>query len=257
MVAAWGAERLADRAVHVWLVAPEQITDPALLDHYEGLMNAEERARRARFKFARNRHEYLVSRALVRTTLSRYLASPPTAWEFATNPYGRPEISAPIGPRTLRFNLSHTRGLAAVAVCWEHDMGVDVETTERRNATTAIARRFFSRSEVADLEQLPPDEQRRTFFHYWTLKEAYIKARGMGLAIPLEHFSFKLSAHEPVRISFAAALNDDPSAWQFEQFSPTPQHRLAIALRRPGGDYPIEIRWCVPGATERLSEPPG
>ncbi len=249
-VTAWGAERIDEGAVHVWLVAPEQITDPRLLDQYGQLLNQEEQSRRARFKFARHRHEFLVSRALVRTTLSRYVPAPPKSWEFATNSYGRPEIVAPLGPRTLRFNLSHTRGLAAVAVCWEHDLGVDVETTERSNATTAIARRFFSPAEVADLEQLALDEQRRTFFHYWTLKEAYIKARGMGLAIPLEHFSFKLSAHEPVRISFAAALQDDPCQWQFEQFSPTPQHRLAIALRRTGVDWPIQIRWCVPGLTE-------
>src|SRR6185295_18612851 len=120
-----------------------------------------------------------------RTTLSHYAAVDPTAWQFARNRRGRPEISGPLGVAPLRFNLSNTAGLIACLVTLGVDVGVDVEDTHRRGETVRIANRFFSASEVAALEALPPERQRQRFFEYWTLKESYIKARGMGLAIPL------------------------------------------------------------------------
>ena len=102
----------------------------------------------------------------------------------------------------VRFNLSHTDGLAVCAVVLKHDIGVDVEHRQRRVVSENIARRFFSPSEVREFESLPERMQQDRFFQYWTLKESYIKARGMGLSIPLEKFSFHLLKNKPIRISF-------------------------------------------------------
>src|SRR4029078_6585429 len=115
------------------------------------------------------------------------------------------------------------------------DVGVDVEDRTRKGETVQIADRFFSPVEVAALRALPEERQRERFFDYWTLKEAYIKARGMGLAIPLDQFSFLLEPDMPIRIAFDPRLADDPLAWQFEQFALGGSHQTSAAVRRGAG----------------------
>jgi len=238
---------IAAGEAHLWYVFQDHIDDADLLARYHALLNAEERERQRRFVVERVRHEYLVTRALCRTTLSHYAAVDPTAWQFSRNPRGRPEISGPRGVAPLRFNLSNTAGLIACLVTLGMDVGVDVEDTQRRGETVRIANRFFSASEVAALEALPPERQRRRFFEYWTLKESYIKARGMGLAIPLNQFSFHLDADKPITIAFDSRLADDPGAWQFGHYRPSERHLLSFAIRRGGRpDLRLEVRETVP-----------
>jgi 4'-phosphopantetheinyl transferase len=145
----------------------------------------------------------------------------------------------------LRFNISHTDGLIACAVTIGREVGVDVENIGRR-LLHDVAGRHFAPNEVRDLRQLPDDEQQRAFFDYWTLKEAYIKARGFGLALPLGDFAFKLNPPAPPVIAFEPALEDDPATWQFLQDWPTPQHRLGLAVRRDGNDLPVRLRFVTP-----------
>ena len=107
--------------------------------------------------------------------------------------------------------------------------------------------RGFSRPrEVADLRAVPEPDRQKLFFDYWTLKEAYIKARGFGLALPLADFAFRLAPPAPPQISFEPSLPDDPATWQFAQDWPTPVHRLGLAVRRTGSDLSIRIREVVP-----------
>ncbi len=217
--------------VHVWIVEPERIEDPRLLEAYLGLLSPEEREKQRRFHFERHRRQYLVSHALVRLALSRYAPVRPEAWSFATNPYGCPRVEGE--GQGLRFNLSHTDGMAMVAVANHVDVGVDVEDTMRSGETVGIADRFFAPSEVAALRALEVARQRERFFEYWTLKEAYIKARGMGLSIPLEQFAFELQPGQPPRISFDPRLVDEPEGWKFVQLRPSARHQAALAVRRP------------------------
>ena len=159
---------------HLWYVFPEELTDPGLLSVYQQLMCPEERSQQQRFRFTKGRHEYLVTRALVRTTLSRYVAVDPQAWRFEKTPYGKPTIAYPKGIPPLSFNLSHTDRLIVCLVALDREVGVDVEDIERAGETVEVADRFFSPAEVATLRALPAQSQRRRFFEYWTLKEAYI-----------------------------------------------------------------------------------
>ena len=233
-------------AVHVDLVHTGQADAPAPQDAYRALLSADEHARMARLVFERDRHRFLLTRALVRTMLSRYANVAPAKWSFITNVHGRPEIlDRPSGVPDLRFNISHTEGLIACAVTIGREVGVDVEHIGRR-LTHDVAGRFFAPREVDDLKALPPDDQPRRFFDYWTLKEAYIKARGFGLALPLGDFAFTLSPPSPPTITFEPALDDDPATWQFFQDWPTPHHRLGLAVRREGADLPVRIRSVVP-----------
>ena len=122
---------------------------------------------------------------------------------------------------------------------------MDVEHIHRA-LTHHVPERFFSPEEVADLRALPPEEQDVVFFDYWTLKESYIKARGLGLTLPLGQFTFHRIPGRAPTISFAPALHDDPSSWQFAQFWPTRDHRMAVAVRRTGSDLPIDVESHLP-----------
>ena len=238
---------LTKSETHVWMVFPDTVRDPALLRSYHELMCAEEQVQQQRFRFEKGRHEYLVTRALVRTVLSRYADVDPRDWRFSKNYYGRPAIASPLGLPPLRFNLSHTDGLIVCLVGLEREIGIDVENLERPGETIEIADRFFSPIEATTLRAQPVASQHYRFFEYWTLKESYIKARGMGVSLPLEQFSFLLHPGQPVRIAFDPRMQDDPESWQFNQFRPSPQHLMAVGIRRKDEpDLTIQITRTIP-----------
>ncbi|HEX4149214.1 MAG TPA: 4'-phosphopantetheinyl transferase superfamily protein [Pirellulales bacterium] len=226
---------LGDDEVHLWHLDPDTVGDPSILDSYRRLLSADERERHGRFRVAGVRHQFLVTRGMVRTILSSYGPLEPAAWQFQCNEFGRPELANFPGPRLLRFNLSHSHGSIVCGVVWNRDLGVDVEYIDRRSGGPHLARRFFAPREVDDLLALPLAEQRSAFFDYWTLKESYIKARGKGLAIPLDKFGFVLRRGQPIRIECHAELCDDPGRWQFMQVDLSPRHRLALAVERVSG----------------------
>ena len=233
-------------AVHIDLVETGNQSALEKLDAYNTLLSDDEHERMARFVFDRDRRAFLITRALVRTMLSRYAPVKPSEWRFIANVHGRPEIlERPGGAPDLRFNISHTDGLIACAVTIGREVGVDIEHINRL-LTHDVAGRFFAPDEVTDLRRLPDEEQKRVFFDYWTLKEAYIKARGFGLALPLGDFAFKLNPPGPPGITFEPSLEDDPSTWQFMQDWPTPVHRLGLAVRRDGNDLPVRLRFVTP-----------
>jgi 4'-phosphopantetheinyl transferase len=234
-----------ERVVHVLTVQQDDPDVRAERQHYQALLNDDERARAARFYFDADRERFVIGRALTRLQLSRFLGGDPRSWPLVTNRYGRPELAAPVTP-PIGFNVSHTQGLVACAVTASADVGVDVEFVGR-HLTHDIAERFFAASEVAELRTLSREAQARVFFDYWTLKEAYIKARGMGLALPLAHFAFTLRPSALPTIRFDPEIDDDAETWQFAQCWPTDQHRLGLAVRRPPGrDLEVRIEAIVP-----------
>ncbi len=233
--------------IHLWFVFPDEIQDDRLLLDYEKLMTQEEYERYVRYRFAKDRRLYLITRALVRTTLSRYIDIDPGLWRFSKNQYGRPEIIPSEGMPLVRFNLSHTNGLVICGVVLEQDIGVDVENTERPNVAMEIPQKFFSCCEVEELYSLPAQKMQDRFFHYWTLKESYIKARGMGLSLPLEQFTFHISEDKPLHISFDPRLDDVPNRWQFWLLKPTNYHYTAVSVcKKPGMCYKLVMKKVIP-----------
>jgi 4'-phosphopantetheinyl transferase len=221
--------------IHLWLAFHDDIADARLHAAWRALLDAAEQAQEPRFHFARDRRRFLITRALVRTTLSRYVPIAPQAWMFSTNAYGRPGIANADAPAAaLTFNVSHTDGLIVLGVTRHRALGVDVEHVRRRTVPLAIARSYFAPEEVAALRVVPPHRQPQRFFEYWTLKEAYIKARGMGLSLPLDTFSVHYPDDRTVAIAMQPALADDPARWQFWQCRPSPEHLLAVCAERHG-----------------------
>jgi 4'-phosphopantetheinyl transferase len=230
----------------VWTVQQHAPDVQARLPQYASLLTADDERRAQRFFHQADRARFVIGRALARTMLSRFADVPPQHWHIVIDERGRPLLGErPPAAPDLRFNLSHTDGLIACAVTIGREVGVDVEHIGRR-ITHDIPERFFSEREVADLRRLPREEQEIVFFDYWTLKEAYIKARGLGLALPLGQFSFSRRPDAAPTIAFAPELHDDAATWQFAQFWPTARHRMAVAVRRPGADLPIDVADVIP-----------
>lgn len=242
--------------IDIWLTFYDRIVDERLLSRLRDLLSEEERCQELRFLFADDRKRYLVTRAMVRTVLSRYAPVAPQAWAFSANGYGRPEIAnAHEQARGLTFNISHTRGLIALGVVGQRALGVDVENIAARRVSLGIADRFFSPAEVAELSSTPIDRQQDRFFEYWTFKESYIKARGMGLSIPLDRFSFRYPHERVVDLSLQPELEDDANRWSFWQYRPTSEHLLAICAERTDAERPgLTIRRLVPTVSEALLE---
>jgi len=164
----------------------------------------------------------------LRGMLSEVAPRRPCDWRFATNVHGKPDLIPDAGTPPLRFNISHTRGLVAVALTIENDIGIDVEDLEAGRLSMDLASQFFTANEVDYLLRLPTERRQQALYSLWTLKEAYIKAVGLGLSVPLDAFSFAL---EPLAISFSPRQPDSPANWLFRCFTPSPLHAMALALR--------------------------
>ncbi|MDJ0767178.1 MAG: 4'-phosphopantetheinyl transferase superfamily protein [Ilumatobacter sp.] len=230
---------LDDDVVEVWLARPGEFSDRVELAALERLLADDERERHRRFRREQDRHTFLVAHALVRTVLGRYTSVEPAELRFVLEEHGRPQL-APEHGGSVRFNLSHTDGMVACAVTVGRSVGVDVQVVDDRVATMEVARRVFAPTELADVGALTGADRRERFFRYWTLKEAYIKATGLGLSTPLDRFAFDLA--DPISVAFAAELDDDPRCWQFAQSWPTDRHCLAVAVRRSGADVALRVR---------------
>ena len=210
------------------------------------LLSEEERVKADRFIFPHDRDCFVAAHALVRVALSDYFARAPQDWSFVTNAWGKPRVDANDGSARLCFNLSHTRGHVAVAVALDREVGVDVERIAPSRADEEVARQLFAPAEVAAFQEEPEGGRAEAFFDVWTLKEAYIKAVGLGVALPLKDFAF---TRDPLRISFAPTLDDTPSRWLFRRFRPEPDVAMALAARRgPGAEPVVNLRQVALGA---------
>ncbi len=187
------------------------------------LLTPEERTQHLRFIPPGKRHEYLVARVLSRTVLGEKLGVSPQSLRFTTNQWGRPELEGP-----LRFNLTHTEGLVMLLISEGSDVGVDTERISRAPRLLALAPSVFAPTELSDLAALPEVERAQRAVTLWTLKESYIKARGMGLALALDGFAFRFD--EPtIRLEVEPRLNDDGARWQFQTWTQG-EHQISAAL---------------------------
>lgn len=220
---------LTDHDIHVWYCLCD---DPALAERQReclALLSVEEVSRHDRFAFDKDRCLFRVTRALLRTALSQYLPLPATAWQFTQAPGGKPRLDMDNGPPPLQFNVSHSGQMAVCAVTRSQEVGVDVESTVRR-ADQRIVHYFLAPEEMAQFEQADEATQRQLFFRYWTLKEAYAKALGGGLALRFTQFPFQLRDNAPPTLLRPPPENAHEPAWHFHQQQLPPDYWLAVAV---------------------------
>ncbi len=251
--------RIKSNEVHLWIAMDDQCNRSELLKQYHQLLNQSEKEQHQRFHFERHRNQYLITRALLRSTLSLYVPTVfPQDWCFYRNQYGKPYIQTDFIAEPLNFNLSHTQNMVVLAVTRHCEIGVDVEYTQRENNTIDIAESYFSSEETRALFQLDESLQHNRFFDLWTLKEAYIKACSMGLSIPLNAFSYHFPSEGKVAISFAAERNDHPDNWQFGQFDLPSSHKIAVAIQHQSklkSNLSLSVKSIVPLETTSAQIP--
>ncbi|MBA3543801.1 MAG: 4'-phosphopantetheinyl transferase superfamily protein [Chthoniobacterales bacterium] len=244
---------IPENTASLFLCRTNLIKDPALLGRYRALLDAEELARLERYRLERDRHTFLISHALVRTALSEFADTSPAAWRFRRNRHGRPEIENQTSP-PLRFSLSHTRDLVACAVSGTTEVGLDVEAIDDKTEILALAERYFAPLEVAALRALPSGKQRDRFIALWTLKEAYAKARGLGLSLPLHAAAFRIET-ELIEPNFNTQAAEEPSQWSFILMQPDPGRWLSLAARTGSASgFRLNAQWFHPLTNQNQTE---
>ncbi len=214
--------------LHLWCAYPDDLLDEGVARSCAALLTPQEQERCQRYKFEQHRRESLATRALVRLALSHNRSVPPHAWRFKENEHGKPSLDPDCG---LQFNLSNSVGLVVCLVAEGVEVGVDVESHARSGNIMSVAERVFSTAEKAQLDALEGAKKLDRALSLWTLKEAYIKARGMGLALPLEKISFLFDADDGVRLEIDFAVDENPARWRFCRFDHA-GHRIAVAVEQ-------------------------
>ncbi|HCI82208.1 MAG TPA: phosphopantetheine-protein transferase [Ktedonobacter sp.] len=217
---------LPDNDVHVWranLNIP--LPDVQSLQH---TLSPDERARAYRFRFERHRNHFIVARGTLRTLLALYLNISPTQLHFRYNAYGKPSLESPHTP--LHFNISHSHELALLAFSQHRELGVDVEYMDRNIDYNELAQHTFSPYEAAIVTALSDDAKRQAFFNCWTRKEAYIKARGMGVSLDLTSFDVSLKPGDAATLLHNREDAMEVTRWQFEALHVGDGYAGAIAV---------------------------
>jgi 4'-phosphopantetheinyl transferase len=215
---------LQPHQVDVWRISLD--LPPASVKSLESNLSADEAQRAERFHFPTGREHYIVAHGVLRDLLARYLHCEPSQLDFSTTDYGKPILNS----HKLEFNLSHSGDFALLAITQEYKVGVDVERIRPELEHESIARRFFSPNEVSELMALPSEQREIAFFNAWTRKEAYIKAQGLGLSLPLDSFDVSLTPNKP---AILRAIRPDARAafdWTLLSLDVEPNYTAAAAV---------------------------
>jgi 4'-phosphopantetheinyl transferase len=236
-----GALALPADEVHVWLASLDS-AEKADLARFEGILGAEEHARAARYRFPRDRERFVVRRGILRQVLAGYVDDDPGALRFTSSAHGKPALERNGDSELPAFNLSDSHGLALYAIARHRTLGVDLERVDPTSSRGEIAERFFSRREAETLRVLPKETQPWAFFACWTRKEAYLKARGEGLSLPLHQFEVSVAPDEPAVLLSTAQGSAETCRWSLNELPPIPGYAAALCVE--GHDWQLRCwRW--------------
>jgi 4'-phosphopantetheinyl transferase len=229
-------QQLLDNEIHLWSINPQQITAQEQLKSIKSLLSQDELEKVQRYRLAKAQHNALITRAFVRSLLALYTGQKAQDIEFTITEHGKPELANSALP--IRFNLSHNNELIICALCLNNDIGCDVESLYRKISVNNIAERYFSADEYQSLQTLPDCKRQIRFFEYWTLKEAFVKATGLGISQGLNTFSFRIGEAKQSTFNDNIVLqhaNNNPlqndSNWYSCLSYPDKTHCIAICMK--------------------------
>jgi 4'-phosphopantetheinyl transferase len=239
--------QLKHAVVNVWCARLEPAVDIQAL---RCLLSADELARAAQFRLDRHALEFVFGRAMLRRILASYTGTPAERISFVYGASGKPALAEQNGGHDIRFNLSHCARLLLCIVAWGREVGIDVEEIDARLASRAIAKLFFSAKETARLRAAPVGCAAKTFFTCWTRKEAYVKARGIGVALILPELDLPAAP--------TTSVHCDGKEWTLVSFTPAPGYVAAIAVEGSGVDLRLrEYRMPKAGFSDARGEDRG
>ncbi|MEJ5312274.1 MAG: 4'-phosphopantetheinyl transferase superfamily protein [Anaerolineae bacterium] len=221
---------LAHDAVHVWQTSLH--TSAACRDRFYATLAPDERARAERFRFPEHRARFIAAHGALRDILSRYLNLPADQLAFSTNPHGKPALADP-DHVWLQFNLSHSGDLALIAVARAHPVGIDVEQMIPPDDFPRLVEQFFSANENAAFRALPASRRAAAFFAGWTRKEAYVKALGTGVSLPLDRFDVTMDPDAPARLLADRRHPHNVGTWSLHTFTPAQNYIATLAIATP------------------------
>ncbi|HEY9647774.1 MAG TPA: 4'-phosphopantetheinyl transferase superfamily protein, partial [Chroococcidiopsis sp.] len=233
--------------VHVWIACLER--SPADQTMLYGLLSADEQERATRFYFDLDRQRFIASRGLLRQILGRYLNCDPQAIAFSYAERGKPLLGGDGDSQAVQFNLSHSGAIALYAIGQDRRIGIDIEQIRPMPTADRLAQRFFSSREHAHLQTLDAPTQQRDFFRYWTCKEAYVKATGDGLALPVAQVEVLLDGDRPNSARFVSISGSvaEAKGWALHLLDPQEGYTGAIAVE--GHDWDLRC-WQMPATFE-------
>ncbi len=229
--------------VHVWQASLD--ADPATAERFFGYLSPVEKDRAARFLSPRDANRFTVCRGILRELLGSYIRRPAPDIRLETGLRGKPALHAEGGMPDLRFNLSNSQGLALYAFALRREVGIDVEMIRPEVAFQGVEDRYFSAREQKELRKLPEKLRPEGFFLCWTRKEAYVKARGDGLSLPLDSFDVSLTPGEP-----AVLTSQDRDRWSMYALQPGANFVGCLVVE--GGEIPLKLRGVPGHAVETL-----
>lgn len=216
---------LPTKQVHIWLV--DLRTTASARERLLPVLTAAERTRALRFIFEKDQQQFIVARGCLRQLLEYYTGQPASRIAFTEGPHGKPALAPSQNADDLHFNVSHSQGYALYAFCRDAELGIDLEGIRPTTDVAAIAQRFFSPQETETLLTANAEHQRRGFFTYWTRKEAYLKAIGKGLTMPLNQFNIgHFPDHGFVHAKHASGYT--PTSWFIQDLAVGSGFKAAI-----------------------------
>jgi len=223
---------LPEDEVHLWRVDLAAVAVGE--KRWQQLLSADERARAARFHFSKDRQYFTATRALLRTILGSYVGRDPTELVLRYSEKEKPSLTPSRSGSQVEFNVSHSGDVAVLAFSRGRALGVDVEQLREDFDHAAIARRFFSEREQNQLAELPPSERHHGFFRCWTRKEAYIKAQGTGLSLPLDQFDVSLKPGELNALLSTRPHPAEAAQWCLQEVPAAEGYVAALCVRGHG-----------------------
>lgn len=214
--------------VHIWYASLD--APISRFQIFLKTLSPDERMRAERFHFDKDRKCFIASRWILRTVLGRYLGVEPKHLQFSYGKNGKPTLVDQIYQRTIRFNLSHSNGVALFAFTLGREIGIDIEKVRDISEMTQIAERFFSMREYGLFSSLPKCKMKEAFFNCWTQKEAFIKAIGDGLALPLDSFEVSFILGKPAKLLNTHGHAKEIVHWFLQAFTPSPGYIGAFAV---------------------------
>ena len=220
---------LSTDRVEVWRACLDE-AEPLKTEPKTSVLSSDENARASRFHFRKDRERFTRCRSALREILAAYIAIPAAEIRFEYLPAGKPQLVAEQNRSALQFNLSHSGGMALIAVGQERRLGVDIETIRSDVDTAALAERYFSTRERAALRALAHPLRLAAFYAGWTRKEAFLKATGDGLSFPLADFS--VTTHPDLHPEIEE-IHGDPAEgthWALTDLRGIDGYRAALAI---------------------------